>query len=85
MKHSQMFSSKAAKHIRSNSSDNIPMVQINNAYHHIMLDQPLAFSAAIDAVLQGFDLSIRGNELTLIIEVAFRLDKILQALYNVAI
>ena len=52
--HSQMFSSKAAKHIRSNSSDNIPMVQINNAYHHIMLDQPLAFSAAIDAVLQGF-------------------------------
>ena len=52
--HSQMFSSRAAKHIRLNSSDNIPMVQINNAYHHIMLDQPLAFSAAIDAVLQGF-------------------------------
>ena len=52
--HSQMFSSQAAKHIRLNSSDNIPMVQINNAYHHIMLDQPLAFSAAIDAVLQGF-------------------------------
>ena len=45
---------RAAKHIRSNSSDNIPMVQINDAHHHIMLDQPLAFSAAIDAVLQGF-------------------------------
>ena len=52
--HSQMFSSKAAKHIRSNTCDNIPMVQINNAHHHIMLDQPLAFSASIDAVLQGF-------------------------------
>ena len=49
-----MFSSKAAKHIRSNTCDNIPMVQINNAHHHIMLDQPLAFSASIDAVLQGF-------------------------------
>ena len=52
--HSQMFSSRAADYIRSNTSDNIPMVQINNAYHHIMLDQPLAFSSAIDALLQGF-------------------------------
>ena len=52
--HSQMFSRRAADYIRSNTSDNIPMVQINNAYHHIMLDQPLAFSSAINALLQGF-------------------------------
>ena len=49
-----MFSPRVAEHIKSKSSDNIPMIQINDAHHHIMLDQPLAFSAAIDALLQNF-------------------------------
>ena len=52
--HSNMFSPRVAEHIKSKSRGNIPMIQINDAHHHIMLDQPLAFSAAIDALLQNF-------------------------------
>jgi len=52
--HSNMFSSRVAEHIKNKSSGNIPMIQINDAHHHIMLDQPLAFAVAIDALLQSF-------------------------------
>ncbi len=52
--HSNMFSQRVAEHIKNKSESNIPMVQINDAHHHIMLDQPLAFTATIDALLQSF-------------------------------
>ena len=52
--HSHMFTRCAADYIQSSTSDNVPMVKINNAHHHLMLDQPLAFSAAIDSILQCF-------------------------------
>lgn len=52
--HSNMFSPRVAEHIKSKSRGNIPMIQINDAHHHIMLDQPLAFAVAIDALLQSF-------------------------------
>ena len=52
--HSNMFSRRVAEYVRDKSHANVPMIQINDAHHHIMLDQPLAFSAAIDALLQSF-------------------------------
>lgn len=52
--HSVMFTRRAADYIRSNTSHKVPMVKINSAHHHLMLDQPLAFSAAIDSILQCF-------------------------------
>lgn len=52
--HSTMFGSTVAEYLNRNTKKFIPMVPIKAAYHHIMLDQPIGFSAAIDSLLQGF-------------------------------
>ena len=52
--HSSMFSRRAADYVRSNTLDSVPIVKINDAHHHLMLDQPLALAAAIDSILQCF-------------------------------
>lgn len=51
--HSEMFGPDAARFIRDRARDPIPMVRVPNAYHHIMLDEPIAFAATIDALLQS--------------------------------
>ncbi len=51
--HSDMFGHDVARYIRQRSDDVIPMVPVPGAWHHIMLDQPLALTATIDATLQG--------------------------------
>ncbi len=53
--HSSMMSPAAAAYLRQATQDHgsaVPMVQIPDAYHHIMLDQPLALVAALSSLLQ---------------------------------
>lgn len=51
--HSTMFQPGAAQHIRSVSDARIPMVEVPGAWHHIMMDQPVALASTVDAMLQG--------------------------------
>jgi pimeloyl-ACP methyl ester carboxylesterase len=37
---------------------NAPMVEIPRAHHHLILDQPLAFIAALRALLSAFEHSV---------------------------
>ncbi len=43
-----------AAYMRSVLADNAPYVEVPEADHHIMLDQPLAFVAAIEALLAAW-------------------------------
>lgn len=51
--HSIMMSDKARAYMAAETGGTVPMVKIHDAHHHLMLDQPLAFAAAIDALLQS--------------------------------
>ncbi|GAA5058555.1 MULTISPECIES: alpha/beta fold hydrolase [Erythrobacteraceae] len=48
---SQLFDRDSACYIRELGGGDIPIVAVPNARHHLMLDQPLAFVAALRAVL----------------------------------
>jgi len=48
---SLLFSNDSAEYIRELGGDNIPIIAIPEARHHLMLDQPLAFVAALRSVL----------------------------------
>ena len=50
--HSQMLSSAALAYVRESTANAVPAIQIADAHHHVMLDQPLALAAAIDSLLQ---------------------------------
>ncbi len=50
--HSEMMSAAAHAYIHDTTEGSIPSIQIADAYHHIMLDQPIALAAAIDSLLQ---------------------------------
>ena len=50
--HSEMMSEKALAYLASETKGQVPLVQIENAYHHIMLDQPIAFADAIRDLLE---------------------------------
>ncbi|MGI5267673.1 alpha/beta fold hydrolase [Nonomuraea sp. CA-218870] len=52
----------AAMHRRLGSS--LPVVEIADCGHHVMLDQPLAFMAALDGVLAEWGLALRGRAAT---------------------
>lgn len=49
---SLLFTPDSAKYVRELGGTNIPMVAIPHAAHHLMLDQPLAFTAALRTVLE---------------------------------
>lgn len=53
-KYSTMMSARVREYIRQVSKDSIPQVCIPDAHHHLMMDQPIAFAATIDSLLQSF-------------------------------
>ena len=48
---SALFDSDTEDHLRELGADRVPMVAIPDARHHLMLDQPLAFTSALRAIL----------------------------------
>ncbi|NKB97189.1 MAG: alpha/beta fold hydrolase [Pseudomonadales bacterium] len=50
--HSAMMSDRVKEFVRKESDGAIPLIGVPGAYHHIMMDQPIAFTTAIDALLQ---------------------------------
>ena len=48
---SQLFDRDSARYIRELGGVDVPIVSVPDARHHLMLDQPLAFVAALRAVL----------------------------------
>ena len=53
---SQLFDRDSARYIRELGGGKIPIVAVPDARHHLMLDQPLAFVAALRAVLAFWSL-----------------------------
>ena len=52
--HSALVSREGADYISSLMGPDSPVVEIPNAHHHIMLDQPIAFVATIRALLESW-------------------------------
>jgi len=48
---SKLFDADSAAYIRELGGEHIPMIAVPEAEHHLMLDQPLAFVAALRSVL----------------------------------
>ena len=48
---SLLFSTDSAAYIHELGGDNIPIIAVPGARHHLMLDQPLAFVAALRSIL----------------------------------
>lgn len=49
--HSEMLSAVGLAYLAEQSTGQVPLVQIPSAYHHVMLDQPLALASSLDALL----------------------------------
>ena len=56
--HSQLFGDEVANYLESLAPQPFPIVRVPNAYHHIMLDEPIALAASLDSLLQ----SLHSNE-----------------------
>ncbi|QTD54595.1 alpha/beta hydrolase [Parasphingorhabdus cellanae] len=52
---SRLFDADSAAYLRELGGDHIPMIAVPKAEHHLMLDQPLAFVAALRSVLALWD------------------------------
>lgn len=50
---SELFRPEIATYMRELTQHQVPVVGIEEAYHHVMLDQPLALVAALNALLQS--------------------------------
>lgn len=50
--HSDMMSARVREYLTSEGQGAIPILRVTGAYHHIMMDQPIAFATAIDALLK---------------------------------
>ncbi len=50
--HSEMMSERVRSYLREACGPGLPIIEIADAYHHVMLDQPLALHAALDAQLK---------------------------------
>lgn len=53
---SKLFDDDSAAYIRELGGSHIPMIAVPEAEHHLMLDQPLAFVAALRSVLTTWDI-----------------------------
>ena len=51
--HSNMMSPAVITYLRDATQGQVPLVEIADAYHHIMLDQPIALAVTIDNLLQS--------------------------------
>ena len=50
--HSEMMSPKVIKYLKEQTQGGVPIVEIKDAYHHVMLDQPLDLAKAIEDLLE---------------------------------
>jgi hypothetical protein len=46
-----LFDDDSADYIRECGGQDIPIIGIPHAHHHLMLDQPIAFASVLDTVL----------------------------------
>lgn len=56
-----LFDEDSAAFVRSLTPDPLPIVGIPEAYHHLMLDQPIAFSTALEAILETWTAAPERN------------------------
>lgn len=49
--HSSLFTRDSAAYLRELSKGPLPIVEVPDAHHHLMLDQPIAYASAIKSVL----------------------------------
>ena len=49
---SRLFNADSAAYLRELGGENIPMIAVPGAEHHLMIDQPLAFAAALRSTLE---------------------------------
>ncbi len=52
---SKLFDADSAAYLRELGGESIPMIAVPRAEHHLMLDQPLAFVAALRSTLAMWD------------------------------
>lgn len=50
---SELFTPPIAQYMRELTEHRVPIVAIEQAYHHVMLDQPIALAATLNALLQS--------------------------------
>ena len=50
---SELFAPHTAEYMRKMTHNRVPVVGIEQAYHHVMLDQPVALAATLNALLQS--------------------------------
>ena len=48
---SKLFDDDSAAYIRESGGEHIPMIGIPDAKHHLMLDQPIAFTSVLKTIL----------------------------------
>lgn len=58
---SELFDGGMAEWVQSRTNDSIPVRGIPGAYHHLMLDEPAAFTAAIAEMLEALLLMPQGK------------------------
>ena len=51
--HSAVFTPDSARYVRELTGGAVPVVEVPQAHHHLMLDQPLAFVGALRGVLES--------------------------------
>ncbi len=56
-----LFTKDSADYVRELTDEPIPIVSIPEAQHHLMLDQPIGFAAALKSVLAVWDAEDRGR------------------------
>lgn len=49
--HSSLFDADSAAYVRECGGEHIPMIEIPDARHHLMLDQPIAFASVLRTIL----------------------------------
>lgn len=52
-RHSEMMSEQVRAYLRETSGPDLPIIEIADAYHHIMLDQPLALYRVLETQLNN--------------------------------
>ena len=50
-----MVDAETLEFVKGLLGDGAPVIGIPEAYHHLMLDQPMAFVTAVRGILQGWE------------------------------
>ena len=58
---SELFTEKTREHLESLIPGDVPSVAVDNARHHLFLDEPLAFVDALRDLCSGLSDTARGS------------------------